>query len=249
MTAERDGIMSSLRSVERERDRMRERYNASVEMGTASEADTARLREVVEAARNMPRRTPGSGGAETPHQFTIDAGHVWQLDRALKKLDQALAPPSGVVEHPPFEPNASTIARASDAALWASVEVLPESPSAPPGVSVASGNSPSEPGHKLATTRRVALITNKDVRGTAIGDILPTGWLLVKWDDGEHLYEPAGGLVDAPEPPPAPAPEPSEEAKAVAKAIAALIDAPYGTARMQAGDRLIDALDRLRGRG
>jgi hypothetical protein len=45
------------------------------------------LRDVVEAARRMPRATPAPGGAGTIHQFPIEAGAVWMLDRALLRLD------------------------------------------------------------------------------------------------------------------------------------------------------------------
>lgn len=45
------------------------------------------MQEVVEAARLMPRETPAAGACSTIHDFKIDAGTVWNLDRALHKLD------------------------------------------------------------------------------------------------------------------------------------------------------------------
>lgn len=43
-------------------------------------------RELVTAAMQMPRKTPAPGGAATLHSYTIEAGVVWELDRALQKL-------------------------------------------------------------------------------------------------------------------------------------------------------------------
>ncbi len=42
---------------------------------------------VIAAARYFPRETPAPGGAATVHQFGIDAGTVWALDKALRDLD------------------------------------------------------------------------------------------------------------------------------------------------------------------
>lgn len=52
------------------------------------------LREVADAARQMPRETPAPGSCVTVHQFPIEAGVVWTLDRALNNLDAALASPA-----------------------------------------------------------------------------------------------------------------------------------------------------------
>jgi hypothetical protein len=57
------------------------------------QGECGRLREVAEAARQMPRATPAPGGASTEHTFTISAGAVWTLDRALQQLDAALQGP------------------------------------------------------------------------------------------------------------------------------------------------------------
>lgn len=48
------------------------------------------LRKVVEAARQMPRRTPAGGAASTPHPFILFAYQVWGLDTALRDLDLVL---------------------------------------------------------------------------------------------------------------------------------------------------------------
>lgn len=53
-------------------------------------AERDEAREVVAAARNMPRRTPAAGGSSTVHQFQIEACHVWALDLALDRYDSAL---------------------------------------------------------------------------------------------------------------------------------------------------------------
>jgi hypothetical protein len=45
------------------------------------------LQAVADAARQMPRETPAPGACSTVHDFKIEAGTVWALDRALKKLD------------------------------------------------------------------------------------------------------------------------------------------------------------------
>lgn len=50
-------------------------------------AEIERLRAVTDAARHMPRATPRSGGAGTMHDFKIEAGRVWDLDRAFLALD------------------------------------------------------------------------------------------------------------------------------------------------------------------
>lgn len=44
--------------------------------------------EVIQAARNMPRRTPAPGGCSTVHDFKIEAGTVWAMDRALDEFDK-----------------------------------------------------------------------------------------------------------------------------------------------------------------
>lgn len=44
------------------------------------------IRELIEAAKDMPRHTPAPGGAGTIHTFKIDAATVWALDKALNKL-------------------------------------------------------------------------------------------------------------------------------------------------------------------
>lgn len=46
-----------------------------------------KLEDVVEAARALPRETPAQGTASTVHDFKIEAGDVWGLDLALKRLD------------------------------------------------------------------------------------------------------------------------------------------------------------------
>jgi hypothetical protein len=47
---------------------------------------------VIEIARRFPRRTPAPGGCGTVHDFPIEAGLIWELDKALR--DQpALAVP------------------------------------------------------------------------------------------------------------------------------------------------------------
>jgi hypothetical protein len=56
-----------------------------------TEAITPEAAAVIEAARQMPRGTPGPGGCGTVHQFGIEAGVVWTLDIALKRFDEALA--------------------------------------------------------------------------------------------------------------------------------------------------------------
>jgi hypothetical protein len=44
------------------------------------------LQRVAKAAKAMPRETPAPGGAGTMHDFSIEAGVVWDLDRALDHL-------------------------------------------------------------------------------------------------------------------------------------------------------------------
>lgn len=76
------------------RQRREEEKAAGVAAGWTAErvdallAENAILSLVVDAARRMPRRTPASGGASTNHTFIIEAGAVWDLDRALTELDK-----------------------------------------------------------------------------------------------------------------------------------------------------------------
>jgi hypothetical protein len=42
---------------------------------------------VVDAARRMPRRTPGPGAASSAHAFDVVASDVWELDNALNAYD------------------------------------------------------------------------------------------------------------------------------------------------------------------
>lgn len=46
------------------------------------------LRDVEEAARDLPRRTPAVGGASTEHSYKLAAWKVWSNDMALKALDR-----------------------------------------------------------------------------------------------------------------------------------------------------------------
>lgn len=41
---------------------------------------------LLRAAEAMPRATPGPGDCGTSHQFTIEAGIVWELDIAIKAI-------------------------------------------------------------------------------------------------------------------------------------------------------------------
>ena len=78
-----------LREREAEARRIIEQALASDE---AQRAEIARLAEVLEAARHMPRRTPGpSDSVETLHEYRLPAWAVWQMDRALKAYDGAPA--------------------------------------------------------------------------------------------------------------------------------------------------------------
>jgi uncharacterized ParB-like nuclease family protein len=45
------------------------------------------MQDVVAAAKLMPRETPAPGACCTVHDFKIDAGTVWNLDIALRKLE------------------------------------------------------------------------------------------------------------------------------------------------------------------
>jgi len=45
-----------------------------------------KIRKLIEAAKDMPRETPASGGSTTIHLFKIPAATVWALDKALKEL-------------------------------------------------------------------------------------------------------------------------------------------------------------------
>jgi hypothetical protein len=45
-----------------------------------------KMEAVLQAASKMPRRTPTSGGAGTAHWFEIEAGVVWELDKALSAI-------------------------------------------------------------------------------------------------------------------------------------------------------------------
>jgi hypothetical protein len=57
--------------------------------------DRERVAEkVIKAARNMPRQTPKPGGCSTVHDFQIEAGTVWALDKALTEYDAILSLPS-----------------------------------------------------------------------------------------------------------------------------------------------------------
>lgn len=107
-------------------------YGANIARATASSAEAARLLGVQGLLRtNLERVTEHleSWRRESPTEATSETdAALWCAREVLK----ALAPP-GVSggEYPPFEPNAGTIARATDAALRDSVEILPEPPPAP----------------------------------------------------------------------------------------------------------------------
>lgn len=45
------------------------------------------VQELIEAAKDMPRKTPAAGGCGTIHDFKIDAATVWALDRVLRKIE------------------------------------------------------------------------------------------------------------------------------------------------------------------
>ena len=45
------------------------------------------LASLLREARNFPRATLGPGDCTTIHNFPIDAGTVWGLDRVLKLID------------------------------------------------------------------------------------------------------------------------------------------------------------------
>jgi len=51
------------------------------------------IRNLIEAAIDMPRHTPVSGYVGKVHTFKIDAGAVWALDKALNKLGIKHMPP------------------------------------------------------------------------------------------------------------------------------------------------------------
>lgn len=76
--------------------RMRQTYQACGDIWFLRAAqDIERLATVAEAAGKMPRWTPKGGGASTKHTFQIAAADVWELDAALKELDQPLAARDG----------------------------------------------------------------------------------------------------------------------------------------------------------
>lgn len=45
------------------------------------------VQELIEAAKDMPRKTPAAGGCGTIHDFKIEAAAVWALDNVLKKIE------------------------------------------------------------------------------------------------------------------------------------------------------------------
>lgn len=45
------------------------------------------VQELIEAAKDMPRKTPAAGGSGTIHDFKIDAGAIWALDKVLTKIE------------------------------------------------------------------------------------------------------------------------------------------------------------------
>lgn len=49
-------------------------------------AERDAMKDVVNAAKLMPRFVPGAGVASTVHVFRIEAGIVWALDKALRAL-------------------------------------------------------------------------------------------------------------------------------------------------------------------
>ena len=45
------------------------------------------VQELIEAAKDMPRKTPAAGGCGTIHDFKIEAAAVWALDDVLTKIE------------------------------------------------------------------------------------------------------------------------------------------------------------------
>jgi hypothetical protein len=56
---------------------------------SVSQREVERLWAVANAARRMPRETPGPGSASTVHAFQIESSAVWELDRALRALEES----------------------------------------------------------------------------------------------------------------------------------------------------------------
>jgi hypothetical protein len=54
----------------------------------AARRENEAMREIVDAARLMPRETPAAGGCTTMHAFEIEAANVWAMDRALTQFDR-----------------------------------------------------------------------------------------------------------------------------------------------------------------
>lgn len=57
-------------------------------------------RELVEAAKKMPRATPGPGAGSTVHMIGIEAAVIWELDRALMILE-GKRDPNGLLRSTP----------------------------------------------------------------------------------------------------------------------------------------------------
>jgi hypothetical protein len=55
-----------------------------------TERDAALL-ALCEAADKLPKHVPSHGGAATKHSFKIEAGVIWDLDRAVRRARAALA--------------------------------------------------------------------------------------------------------------------------------------------------------------
>lgn len=50
----------------------------------------AALRVLLDAAKNMPLKTPAPGGASTSHPYMIMAAHTWALGSAIEEAKEAL---------------------------------------------------------------------------------------------------------------------------------------------------------------
>lgn len=85
--ATKDATIASLREALEDHSRD---FNTALAAASARNSEIALLRAVVEAAREFPRETPAPGGVFTKHTFQIEAGVVWQLDKALKELEKGL---------------------------------------------------------------------------------------------------------------------------------------------------------------
>lgn len=55
----------------------------------------AALRDLIQYADLMPKKTPAAGSCVTEHSFTISAGAIWGLDLCVQRASATLEKPDG----------------------------------------------------------------------------------------------------------------------------------------------------------